>query len=137
MGFPDIKGFPESYPGAYERQMGEQIAELLRLFEASAPDRESNVQVADLASNPARWLAGHALFDEVRKRLLIAMQRKCDLKCAQYCFEESCLQALYNAANPLDPFDPCSPFWVAGTAIALARAIGVSEQSVLSVLAPD
>ena len=34
------------------------------------------------------------------------------------------------------PFDSCSPFWVAGSAIQLARAVGVPVDAALAVIAP-
>jgi hypothetical protein len=134
--FPDIDQFPDSHPGPYERQMGNYIAGLLSLFRGRVPDPESNHRVLELASSPARWSAGHALFDEVRKRLLADGKDKVDGRSTQYCFEESCLQALYNATDPPDPFDPGSPFFVAGQALGLARAIGIPVEAVVTVLAP-
>ncbi len=136
MGFPDIEQFPESHPGPYERAMGKQIAELLRLFQGRVPDPETSARVLQLASTPSRWSAGHALFDRIRGRLLTVMNGADRVRCAQYSFEESCLQALYNAAGPLDEFDPSSPFFVAGTALILARVVGVPEREVVAVLAP-
>jgi hypothetical protein len=48
MPFPDIHGFPKSHPGPYERQMGNSIAALLRLFAGRVPDQESNARVLEL-----------------------------------------------------------------------------------------
>jgi hypothetical protein len=134
MEFPDIREFPESYPGPYERQMGEYIAGLLLLFQGRVPDRESNVRVLELATTPSRWSAGHALFDLVRDRLLAAMEVKDGAQCAQYGFEESCLQALYNATEPPDPFDASSPFFVAVQSLGLARVVGVPMDAVVGIL---
>ena len=136
MGFPDLSQFPTSHPGPYERQMGEFIAGLLRLFRGRVPDSESNSSVLDLAAIPDKWSAGHKLFDEVRHRLLAAMKVKDYARCAQYNFEESCLQAMYNATEPIDPFDPGSPFFIAGQAIGLARESNVPIDAVIGVLAP-
>src|SRR4051812_1347414 len=63
-------------------------------------------------TTPDRWSAGHAVFDEVRHRLLGAMKAKDRARECQYGFEESCCQALYNATDPPDPFDPGSAFFV-------------------------
>ena len=136
MSFPDIQGFPESHPGPYERQMGRLIAELLKLFGDRVPDAESSARVLELASDPSRWSAGHAVFDEVRGRLLAAMDAKDEARELQHHFEESCCQAMYNATRLPAPFDPGSPFFVAGQAISLARALGVPVDRVVSVLAP-
>lgn len=54
----------------------------------------------------------------------------------QYYFEESCLQAMYNATRPGDSFDPSAPFWIAGQAIKLARIVGTPIEDVLHIIAP-
>lgn len=137
MPFPDVREFPATQPGPYEVQMGGDIAALLRLFVGKMPDPESNTQVLELASNPTRWSAGHAVFNEVRRRLLVAMKSEDGLRAGQYSFEESCCQAIYNATEPLGPFDPASAFFVAGQAIGLARIAGVPMEQVIAVLAPS
>jgi hypothetical protein len=137
MGVLDLQQFPASHPGPYERNMGEEIAGLVRLFQGRVPDPASNARVLELAVTPGRWSAGHALFDILRDRFLPAMRAKDQVRCNQYKFEELCLQALYNATVPAHPFDSGSPFWVAGVAVRLARAVGVPEQAVVAVLAPD
>jgi len=123
VGFPDIAGFPKSHPGPYERGMGRTIAALLRVFRDRVGDSESAAKVAELAGTPDRWSAAHAVFDEVRDRLLkvggdTPLSR-------QYAFEEACCQSLYNAATADDPFDPSAPFFVAPAAFDLAEALGV------------
>jgi hypothetical protein len=137
MAFPDVRGFPASHPGPYEVQMGGFIAALLRLFAGQVPDPESNTRVLELASDPTRWSAGHAVFDEVRRRLLAAMKAEDGLREWQHHFEESCCQAIYNATDPPDPFDPGSAFFVAGQAIGLAWVAGVPLERVIAVLAPS
>jgi hypothetical protein len=134
--FPDIGRFLGSRPGPYERQMGGMIAGLLRVFAGRVPDAESNARVGQLAAHPARWSAGHAVFDEVRGRLLAATAAKDRPREWQYHFEESCCQALYNATDPPDPFDPGSAFFVAPQALGLARVVGVAVEEVVAVLAP-
>jgi hypothetical protein len=136
VGFPDIKKFPVSHPGPYERQMGESIVGLLSLFQGRLPDSESHSRVLELSCTPDKWSAGHKVFDEVRHRLPAAMEAKDPLRCAQHYFEEACLQAMYNATMPEDPFDPGSSFFVAGAAIGLARVSNVPIDGILSVLAP-
>ena len=137
MAFPDVRGFPTSHPGPYEVQMGGNIAALLRLFAGHVPDPESNNRVLELASDPTRWSAGHAVFDEVRRRSLAAMRAEDGPRELQHHFEESCCQAIYNATDPPDPFDPGSAFFVAGQAIGLARVAGVPVERVIAVLAPS
>jgi hypothetical protein len=133
--FPEISGYATSRAGPYELQMGGFIVALLRLFASRAPDAESNSRVLELASDPIRWSAGHAVFDEVRRRLLAAMKAKDGTRESQHHFEESCCQAMYNATDPPDPFDPSSAFFVAGHAIGLARAVGLPVEWVIAVLA--
>jgi hypothetical protein len=55
----------------------------------------------------------------------------------QHHFEESCCQAVYNAADPRDPFDPSSEFFVVPQALGLARVVGVPVAEVVAALAPD
>jgi hypothetical protein len=136
MAFPDIHEFPPIHAGPYERQMGGFIAALLRLFHGRVPDSDSNARVTELAETPDRWSAGHALFNAVRGRLLAADGSDLPRQW-QHHFEESCCQALYNATDPPDPFDPGSAFFVAPHALALARAIGLPPEAVVTVLVPD
>jgi hypothetical protein len=135
--FPDIQTFPECHPGPYECQMGGIITRLLRVFAGRVPDAESHARVAELVADPARWSAGHAAFDEVRRRLLVAMKGKDTSREGQHHFEESCCQAVYNAADPRDPFDPSSEFFVVPQALGLARVVGVPVAEVVAALAPD
>lgn len=135
--FPNINNFPESHPGPYERQMGGYIGGLLRAFAGHVPEAESNTRVLELAATPGRWSAGHAVFDEIRHRLLAAIKAKDEPREWQYSFEESCCQALYNATEPPDPFDPSSAFFVVAQALGLARAVGVPLEAVGAVFASE
>jgi hypothetical protein len=135
LAFPDIHQFPQSYPGPYEEQMGKRIAGLLRLFSGRVPDCTSNARVLELATTPSRWSAGHALFNEIRRRLLA--RSRDPLRHWQHHFKESCCQAMYNATCPRDAFDPASAFFVAPQALGLARVVGVSVEAVVAVLAPE
>src|SRR5262249_13219690 len=132
--FPDTHTFPKSHPGPYERQMGGYIADLLRVFVGRVPDAESNTRVLELATTPDRWSAGHAVFNEARHRLLGAMRAGDGAGDGKSGFEEPCCQALYNATDPPDPFDPGSAFFVAGQALGLARMVGVPVEAVVAVL---
>jgi hypothetical protein len=135
--FPDISNFPDTAPGPYERQMGRFIVGLLRLFAGRLPDTESYAAVMALAADPRRWSAGHAVFDKIRSRLLAAMDRRDRKRSGQYSFEESCCQALYNATEPHDPFDPSSPFFVVASALGLAQLVGVPLIAVAGVFAEN
>jgi hypothetical protein len=132
--FPHIQAFPKSHPGPYERGMGRTIAALLRLFRDHVPDSESAAKVAELADTPDRWSAGHAVFDEIRQRLLDGPEDA--PQAAQYAFEEACCQSLYNATAAPDPFDESSPFFVAPAAFHLAEVLNVPTESVVEALRP-
>lgn len=80
-----------------------------------------------LAEAAHQWRAAHAVFDEVRTRLLATSS---DAAHAQYAFEESCCQALYNATYPPDEFDPSSAFFVVPTALAYAEFAGMPPECV-------
>jgi hypothetical protein len=100
------------------------------------PDAESHARTAELAATPNRWSAGHALFDEIRDRLLAATKRRDEIRSGQYAFEESCCQAMYNATEPPDPFDPSSAFFVVAQAMGLARLLGVPLDAIARVFEP-
>src|SRR5262245_8431817 len=115
--------------------MGDMIAGLLWLFARYAPDAESNDCVKKLVETQARWSAAHAVFDEVRDRLLAAMKANDVARQSQYYFEEACCQALFNASEMPAPFDPSAPFFVAPSALSLAKVLGVPIADVVEILA--
>jgi len=114
--------------------MGKAIGALLELFRDRVPDAESNAHVRELVDIPHRWSAGHALFDEIRDRLLAAMTAKDKALETQYAFEESCCQAMYNATEPNNPFDPSSAFFVVPQALNLAQTIDIALETILTAL---
>ena len=77
------------------------------------------------------------MFYVVRHRLLAAMKAEDGPRDLQHHFEESCCQAINNATDPPDPFDPGSAFFVAGQAIGLSRVAGVPIERVIAVLDPS
>jgi hypothetical protein len=130
----------------YEVGMQSAIIALLRLFRERARDPETNAWVIDLVAKRDKWPRAHDLFDLVRKRLLLAtqdgerplpMEQVDHAKACQYKSEEDCLKAIFNETDTRIPFDSCSPFWVAGSAIHLARALGVPISAVIAVIAPE
>lgn len=124
-----------SRSGPYERQMGQSIVRLLHLFDARVPDAQSHARVLELVATPARWSAGHAVFNELRRRLL-AVEAGDMARQWQYAFEESCCQAIYNSTCPPDPFDPSAAFFIAGQALGLAGMVGLPAEAVAGVLGP-
>src|SRR5262245_269594 len=118
--------------------MQEVILALLQLFRGRAPDPETNAWVIALAADRNNWPGAHDLFSRIRRRGPLNdkdFKEGDRVRRSQYTFEELCLKTLYNETSPRDPFDPSSPFSVAGSAIRLARAIGVPEPDVLASLA--
>lgn len=135
--FPKLDDFPkERVYSAYAPQMAASIAALLRLFDGKVPDAESHACVLELAVTPDSWSAGHAVRDVIRDRLLAAMDANDEVRCAQYGFEESCSETLYNEIHPDDPFDTVFPYWVVPSAIDLARLVGVAVEEVLKAMHP-
>lgn len=116
--------------------MQEDIAALLALFKGRVPDAESHGWVAALASDRNKWSNGHKVFDQVRDRNLLAIKQRDPVRECQYCFEEVCLKSLYNETGALDSFDSDSPHWIIKTAFALARAVGIPDEEVVTVVAP-
>jgi hypothetical protein len=55
----------------------------------------------------------------------------------QYTFEELCLKTVFNETSTDVPFDSCSPFWVASSAIKLARALDIPVEIVVTAIAPE
>ena len=129
----------------YEVGMQAEILALLRLFHDRAPDRETNARVIELIADRDKWSRAHDLFDEIRD---LALQATGDagrppvpkdridwVRVNQYTFEELCLKAIFNETDTKFPFDSCSPYWVTGMAIQLARALGVPIEQVIAIVA--
>lgn len=131
----------------YEVEMQVEILALLHLFHDRTPDHETNARVIELIADHRLWPRAHDLFDEIRDPALQATgdagrppvpEDRIDwVRVAQYRFEEFCLKAIFNETDTKYPFDSHSPFWVAGTAIQLARALEVPVQEVIAIIAPD
>jgi hypothetical protein len=114
--------------------MGGLIAGLVRVLAGRVPDAESNARAAELATTPARWTAGHAVFDEVRRRLLVASKARDQAREWQYHFEESCCKARYHATEPPDPLDPSSAFFVVVQAMGMTRAFKIPLEPIAEVV---
>ena len=122
--------------------MSEHIIALLKLFQAFMPDRETAAWVLELASSDRNWKGPHDLFGRVRDRNLAAIRARDLPRQCQYCFEETCLKALYNESAPLPPFssdspapfDSDSPYWIIPLAIQVAREFDVPMDSVINIV---
>jgi hypothetical protein len=122
-------------PSPYGRQVGASIVALLRLFQPRIPDAESNLQVLNLALSKD-WSQANQVRAQVRDRYLRAHKASDKLRSAQYCFEESCSETLYNDTMPNDPFDAISPYWVLPNAIDLARLLSIPIDDVVAAMRP-
>lgn len=122
-------------PSPYGRQVGASIVALLRLFQDKVPDQLSARQVLNMAlSND--WSCAYEARSTVRNRLLLATEAKDSVRAAQYWFEESCLETLYNDTQPDCPFDSISPYWVVPHAINLARQLSIPFDEVRTAIWP-
>lgn len=128
----------------YEVEMQSTILALLRLFRERARDSQTNAWVIELVADQDKWPRAHDLFDLIRNRLLevtgdadTAPVQVDPARVLQYAFEELCLKAVFNETDTEYPFDACSPFWVAGSAVQLARALRVPAEAVIALIAPD
>ncbi len=118
----------------YEAQMQADIMALLRLFDGHVPDPQTHAWVTAVVADRGQWKQAHRVFDGVRARNLQAIAARDRPRECQYCFEEVCLQSVYNETGPPDPFDACSPYWVLKNALTLARAVGLSAEDVAAVV---
>ena len=111
------------------------MAKLIELFAGRCKDRETLDELAKMVADHAQWTKGHALFDRIRQKTLLAERGRDYALGAQYLFEEICAKTLYNLSGSSAPFDADSPYWIVPNAFTLARRIGVDDSEVLSVVA--
>jgi hypothetical protein len=140
-----IVGQTEGHRMGYEVEMQSTILALLRLFRERARDAQTSAWVIELVADQDKWPG--ALFDLIRNRRLEATgdagrpaaqpEQEDRARVLQYAFEELCLKTVFNETDTEYPFDACSPFWVAGSAVQLARALQVPVEAVIALIAPD
>ena len=82
----------------YEVRMQADILALLQLFTGRVTrSPRPTAWVVELATDRDKWESGAPkLFDRVRTRNLKAIDSRDRVRECQYCFEEVCLQSLYN-----------------------------------------
>jgi hypothetical protein len=134
MSFPNLDDprWGSKSAGPYERHMGRLIRSLLTMFSAHAIDTESNAALTAMATSTTTWNAAHAVFDEVRGRLLQVTDD--EALTAQYFFEECCAKAMFNATDTNMPFDAASAFFVVPAAHTFAIAVGLGAERVATAL---
>jgi len=121
-------------PSSYYKQMCASIVALLQLFEGKVPDANSYSRTLELAASENAWPRAHRARDNVRR---MSLATEDELYCAQYVFEESCLETLYNETDPDDPFDAVCPYWVVPNALRLAQIADVPVQEVIDAMFPE
>lgn len=130
----------------YEIKLQADILMLLGVFRDHVLDKETHAWVTELVAEEKRWPQAHDIFSTVRRRLLSVTEKdgqrlppeKYDRRRAcQYIFEELCLKTIFNETDTRAPFDSCSPFWVASSAVRLARALEISVETVVNAIAPE
>jgi hypothetical protein len=109
-----------------------EIHRLVGLFLQHCDDRETLFELESIAANQHQWHEGHALFQRIRSKTLVAERSRDSLKTKQYCFEEVCAKTLYNLSGCSAPFDSDSPDWISPNAVALAKALGISDPSLVA-----
>jgi len=130
---PDIYSFEKHEPGPYEKQMGLEIASVIKVLQPSSPDREATEIVLELAESVENWTAAHAVFNFIRERLLKIPSEQIEVYEYQYMFLESCCQALYNATDPVESFDPSSAYYVWPHALVFANQVDVPEVNIVKI----
>ena len=108
-------------------QTAAEIQRLVRLFLPHCHDQSTLLALDAMAAEPDQWPKGHALFQKIRSKTLAAERSGNRLRDAQYCFEEVCAKTLYNLSGSSAPFDKDSPDWIRPIALALARALSISD----------
>jgi hypothetical protein len=112
------------------------VGGLVELFSRTCIDKETLGELSLMAADRSHWHRGHALFQRIRSKTILAEKSKDSARSAQYLFEEACAKTFYNLSGQPAPFDADSPYWIVPNAIALARRLGMPEASVLRVVAP-
>jgi hypothetical protein len=107
---------------------------LLQLFAPHCRVRSTITELEDLLLDEAHWRKAHDVFDRIRDKRLAASREANEKLEAQYFFEESCAQTLFNLTETDTPFDAESPYYVVPSALALARLLGMRETEVIDVV---
>ena len=102
------------------------IQRLSRRFLPHCDDRDTLLALEAMAADERLWPGGHALFQRIRAKTLVAERAGDRLKSAQYAFEEVCAKTLYNLSGFPAPFDEDAPDWIHPCAQRLAQALGIA-----------
>jgi len=118
-------------------QVVSPLGELVDIFLRRCSEKSTLDELQQLIlGGYGRWGDAHALFDRIRSKTLNSIQAKNRLLEAQYAFEEICAKTLYNLTDTDAPFDPDSPYFVIPMALDLARALQISDDEIIQIVAP-
>jgi len=109
----------------------EAIVELCCYFLDACRDRETMLELKNVAQEQTRWKECHDLFGEMRTKNLAAIESKDVGLEHQYCFGEICAKTLYNMSQSEEPapFDADSPLYVFPIALAFADHVAGKDSS--------
>ncbi len=111
------------------------IRGLCELFALHSKERTTLDEILRVSLDKSCWQSAHKLFQRIRDKNLKALKANDVLLQAQYSFEESCAKSLYNLSGASAPFDVDSPYRIVPRAFAVARAMGVSDDEVVRIIA--
>jgi predicted transcriptional regulator len=112
----------------------DQLRRLLETFANRVEDRSTLDELHRIIGEPESWSEAHDLFSRIRKKTLVAVERKDTRATYQYSFEELCAKTIYNLTDTDAPFDSDSPYWVVPHALKLARELGIDESDITSIV---
>lgn len=98
---------------------------VLEVCLGAEPAPEPLRKVLEISHNPDRWPEAHSAFQAVRD-LTLAEERSRTSQ-AYYCLlfvAENAAKTVYNASDPVGPFDSDSPFWLARCARQFVSVVG-------------
>ena len=126
----------------HTNETAQAIQEMVQFFLPHCSDQSTLRLLDGLACDDKLWCNAHALFGQIRDKMLRADASDDRLLQEQYSFEEICAKTLFNMSGHHDPdckefpapFDADSPFWVLPAAVAFARTLGFDDPCCVSSL---
>ena len=118
-------------------QTASEIKKLVSLFLPLCNDRETLLALHSMVEDQNLWHEGHSLFQNIRFKTLGSEKSGNRLNNIQYCFEEACAKTLYNLSGSSAPFDADSADWIHPNALALAKALNISDPESAVAFGPN
>ncbi len=91
------------------RPTANDIVELLAFFAPHRDDNSTFQKLQAISGDTSRWKKGHALFSEIRVKMLKADETNNERLQHQYSLDEICAKTLFNMSEPQQPFSAQSP----------------------------